>query len=307
MGDRPLKKCLVIGASGQVGGQLLALCRARGCDGVGTACRNPRPGLAHLDLRDGAAIDRLLDAQRPDVVYLPGALTHVDYGEAHREECYAINVDGTCRVAHWLRRRGGCLVFFSTEHVFSDSPTSYTEDAPTAPRSVYAQSKVAAEEQLRVLLPERHLILRTSWVFGPDEQRKNFVYRAAATLDRGEELVVPEDQHGQPTFAPDLAATALLLVERGLAGTFHVVGPELLTRLAFARLIARLFGLDAGLIRGRPTAALNQPAPRPLHIRLDRTKLQQTLGCDPIRSPAAGLRALQEEVAGTSPRLRSSA
>ena len=77
----------------------------------------------------------------------------------------------------------------------------------------------------------------------------------------GERLRVPADQFGQPTYGPDLAAAALELVRRGAVGTFHVTGPELLSRLAFARLIAEVFGLDAGLIDGEPTPELGQAAP----------------------------------------------
>jgi dTDP-4-dehydrorhamnose reductase len=296
--------CLVIGASGQVGGALVARCTTGNGRCLGTAHRNPRPGLAELDLRDGDAVAGLVAGCRPDVVFLPGAMTHVDHAETHPQECFAVNVAGTGHVARAVRRHGGTLVFFSTEHVFPEGPAAHPEDGPTAAQSVYARSKVAAEQQVRDLLPGRHLILRTSWVYGPDTQRKNFVYRAVRTLAGGEELVVPEDQYGQPTYAPDLADVALALVRGGRAGTFHVVGPEALTRLAFARLVAEVFALDASRIRGVPTAQLNQPAPRPLHVRLARARLQEALGRDPIRSPAEGLRALREAGPGVRPQER---
>ncbi len=295
-------KCLVIGASGQVGGALASLCAARGLPCLGTAHRNPQPGLASLDLRDGAAVANLVDRFGPDVVFLPAALTHVDHGETHPQECFAINVTGPGHVTRAVGRRGGMLVFFSTEHVFPEGPAAHAEDAPTAALSAYARSKVAAEERIRQLLPGRHLILRTSWVYGPDVQGKNFVYRAVRTLAGGAELVVPQDQYGQPTYAPDLAATALALARDGHAGTFHVVGPEALTRLAFARLVAAVFDLDARHIRGVPTAQLNQAAPRPRHVQLERTKVCRALGHDPIRTPLAGLRALRDVALGAARR-----
>jgi dTDP-4-dehydrorhamnose reductase len=289
---------LIVGASGQVGGLLLARWRARGGKAVGTAFRHGRPGLRSLDVRDAGAVAGLVAEVRPEVVFLPGAMTHVDYAEEHPEECRAVNVAGTAHLARAVRGTGAVLVHFSTEHVFPDGPDPYPEEASCAPRSVYAQSKAEAESVLRDLLPDRHLILRTSWVYGPEEQGKNFVYRAVATLRRGERLVVPADQYGQPTYSPDLADAALDLVAAGRRGTFHAVGPAFLTRLAFAERIAAAFGLDAGLIRGVPTATLGQAAPRPLNIRLRRGKLQAALGRDPIRGPDAALAALRKDSAG---------
>lgn len=286
-------RSLVIGASGQVGGLLAERCRDAGQECLGTASSNPQPGLRRLDLRDGPAVAELLKSFRPDVVFLPAALTHVDYCEAHPDECRAINVAGTAHVAREARAVGATLVFFSTEHVFSDSETPLAEDGPPAPKNVYSRSKVDAERLIRELVPDDHLILRASWVFGPERQQKNFVHRAVRALRRGEPLVVPADQYGQPTYAPDLAATTLELLAAGQRGTFHAVGPECVSRLAFAQTIAGVFALDGGLIRGVPTSQLGQPAPRPLRVPLRRTRLIAALGKDPIRNPSDALREMR--------------
>ncbi|MBM4067437.1 MAG: NAD(P)-dependent oxidoreductase [Planctomycetes bacterium] len=289
-------KTLVIGTSGQVGGWLRASSLKRGHACVGTGNGNASSGLIRLDIRDAEAVEDLIAAQRFDAVFLPAAMTHVDHAETHPDECRAINVDGTVNVARAVQRHGGTLIFFSTEHVFAESPHFYLEDAPCDPASVYAKSKVEAEERVRDLLPDRHLILRTSWVFGPESQKKNFVYRAVATLRQGKPLVVPSDQYGQPTYAPDLADAALDLLAQRKTGTFHVVGPAHLHRLDFARLVCQVFALDRRGIEGVPSATLGQPAPRPRFIGLCRDKLIAALGCDPIRHPQQGLQALRKEM-----------
>ena len=287
-------KALIIGASGQVGGLLLQQLRAGGWECTGTAFKHGASGLSTLDIRDETAVNALVASAKPDVIFLPGALTFVDYCETHRDECFAINVDGTANVARAAKSCGAPVVFFSTEHVFSDSPDAYLEDARSAAKSVYAQSKVLAEERLREIVPDAHLILRASWVFGPESQRKNFVYRAVKTLRAGERLQVPHDQYGQPTFSVDLAETALALLKQNARGTFHAVGPAHVTRLEFARLIARTFNVNAALIDGIATASLGQPAPRPLFIQLRGDKLIRALGRDPIRSPEAALIAMRD-------------
>ncbi len=294
-------RCLIVGASGQVGGWLVQGCQLAGWDWLGTGQTQAKPPLLAVDLRDPTALPHLIAEYRPDYVFLAAAFTHVDRAESHPEECFAVNVAGTERLAQALSKTAGRLVFFSTDHVFSDSDRANREDDPPAPLSVYARSKVLAEQCIREILPDRHLILRTSWVFGPEKQGKNFVYRALRTLQQGQPLLVARDQYGQPTFAPDLARVAMQLALGGDVGTWHAVGPDRLTRFAFARLIAHLFGLDCNLVRGLATADLQQPAPRPGKVWLSRFALSQRLGSTCIRSAAEGLRAMREQLGLTFP------
>lgn len=298
--DRLVRRTLVIGASGQVGALLYQLAGDEE-DRLGTYCRHPLPGLRRLDLRDLGSLRHVIHDVHPDVCYLPGALTFVDYAESHPEECHEVNVLATTYLARAVAEIKGLLVFFSTDHVFGDSPRGWKEDDPVSPQSTYARSKVEAEEVMRETLPDQHLILRTSWVFGPDPQKKNFPWRVRRTLEKGEILVVPSDQHGQPTYGPDLARTARELVRRDARGTFHVVGPQYLSRIAWARLIAETLELPAELIQGKLTSRLNLPAPRPLHIQLDRTKLLSFLGRDPIRSPESAIHHWITSASSTQP------
>jgi dTDP-4-dehydrorhamnose reductase len=298
---RETGRILIIGASGQVGASLYGLAEENEVC-VGTYCNHQQTGLAALDLRDGLAVREIILDLRPDVCYLPGALTFVDYAESHPDECRRTNVEGVSHVAKALAEIGGLLVFFSTEHVFPESHRPWKEDDPMAPESVYAQSKAEAEQLVRDILPDRHLILRTSWVFGPDPQEKNFVFRVRRSLEKGKPLIVPSDQHGQPTFAPDLARTARQLVSLGTRGTYHVVGPQYLPRFSWACLIAKTLRLPIDLIQGMPTPtnkssewATPQPAPRPLHIRLDRSKLLSLLAYDPLRPPEDGVSEMMSE------------
>ena len=195
---------------------------------MGTAYR--QHGHFTLDVRDPAAIRNFFHVHQPEIVFLPAAMTHVDRAELHPEECRAINVAGTIAVARSVRQFGGRLVLFSTDHVFAECARPMVETRPLKPLSVYAKSKAEAEEHVRDLLPDAHLILRTSWVFGPEDQGKNFVYRAVRTLRAGEPLVIAADQFGQPTYGPDLARVALDLARAHHNGTFHVIGPLRMTR-----------------------------------------------------------------------------
>lgn len=289
-------RCLILGASGQVGSQLAAACDDRAVTWSGTYCRRPVEGLRHLDLRDGDRLKAMFDDVEPDVTFLPAAATHMDAAEADPQPCLEINVGGAQRVAEQVKRTRGQLVFFSTDHVFAECRRAMTEQDPLSPQSIYAKAKAAAEAAIRVIVPQSHLILRTSWVFGPDEAERNFVYSTVRRLERGERVVVANDQFGQPTYAPDLADAALELVTAGRHGTFHVTGPDRLSKFTFARLVAHIYGFDCDNVVGVPSEALTQKAPRPKNVWLSSRKLADAVGPHAVRKPGLGLRDFRDAV-----------
>ena len=279
----------VIGATGQLGG---ALMQAFGSHAVtGTVRRDPGPGEVLLDLARPASIPAALDAVGAELVLLAAAMCHVDGCEQDPAACATVNVEGTRAVAAWARAVQARVVFFSTDHVFDGAAPDYGEDASVNPLNEYAKSKARAEGVLRETLAERHLILRTAWLYGPDGARRNFALRLVARLAAGERVPVPADQWGAPTYTEDLAAITRHLVERGAVGTFHATGPELVDRLSLAHRICARFKIDAAGLVPTTTAALAQPAPRPLRVRLRGERLTAT-GAPRARGVDEGLVAL---------------
>jgi dTDP-4-dehydrorhamnose reductase len=282
-------KSLVIGASGQVGA-LLHRGAQRDGTSVGTYREHDAPGLVRLDLRDGSAVAELFASHQPRICYLSAAMTHVDRAETDPGECKATNEEGVFQVIEAAKRSKTFLVFLSTDHVFGDRKQPWRENEPTCPLSVYAASKVAAEEAIRGQLPGRHLIVRTSWVFGPDPQEKNFLYRVRRTLAGGDRLVVPPGEWGQPTYGPDLARAIRRLVQRKARGTIHIVGPQAMTRLNWALLLAEEFGFSTQAVGLDSSSGNTNRAPRPKHVKLSRERLLRFLIADPIREPREGIR-----------------
>ena len=105
------------------------------------------------------------------------------------------------------------------------------------------------------------MTVRTAWVFGPERQGKNFSYQLAKALSAGKPLECPSDQVSSPSYGPDVARAVVSLVEAGHSGLIHVAGPEVMSRVPFARALAEGFGLDPSLIVGKMTAELVQGAP----------------------------------------------
>jgi dTDP-4-dehydrorhamnose reductase len=178
------------------------------------------------------------------------------------------------------------LIHISTDCVFDGAkPMPYVEDDPTAPLSAYGRSKLAGEEAVRAAV-ERHIILRTSWVFSA--YGTNFVRTMLRSAREQNELRVVDDRSGCPTYAPHLAA-AILSVARAVTtgddrdawGTYHAAGTGAVTWYGFAREIMRVSAARGGLsvpVVPITTAEYPTAAERPVNSRLDCSKLTANFG-----------------------------
>jgi dTDP-4-dehydrorhamnose reductase len=285
-------RALVIGASGQVGASLLTSLRARGHEARGTYGHNAAPGLDPLDLTDPAAVGRAVAASRPDWVFCPAGLSHVDYCEDHVVEAMATNRDGPAAAARAAEAAGAAFVFYSSDYVFDGVAGPFGEDDAPRPRSVYGRSKHEGEQAVMTAC-RRAVVIRTSVVYGPERQEKNFVYQLIRACREGRGFRLAADQRASPSYNPDLAVASVELCEREFTGLWHIAGPEVLDRHAFALMASKEFGLDASRLTATTTAALAQKAPRPLDGGLKVAKAQAHLKTA-LRSPAEGLHAMRE-------------
>jgi len=284
-------RILIVGASGFIGGALHAVC---GADAVGTYCQHPAEGLRQLDMCDPQAVHRIVSEVRPQLIIHPAAQPNVDWCEDHAEESHAINVAGTRHMAEAAHAVGARYVFFSTDYVFDGSAGPYREDAATGPPNVYGRHKLEAERIVAGALDD-YLIVRVCGVYGFEGQGKNFVMGLLARAKRGEPMNVPSDQWGNPTYADNLTAAVRELARSAHRGVYHVVGPDYLDRVSFARLACSVFGLDPAFLRPRTTAELGQRARRPLRGGLDSTKARAVLAT-PLLAPRQGLELMKERL-----------
>jgi dTDP-4-dehydrorhamnose reductase len=295
-------RALVIGASGQVGGAITARLTDRGHEVVRTHHGTPQPGTRALDLTDTSATERMIAETEPDWVVCPAGLTHVDYCEDHPDEAMAINRDAPAAAARAAAKRGAGFVYFSTEYVFDGLAGPYAEDDRVDPLSVYGLSKLEGERRVAEENP-RALVIRTTVVYGPEPQGKNFVYQVLRRVRAGEAMRVPADQRSSPTYNVDLAAATVELIERDHQGVIHVAGPTVLDRHAFALEVCAAFGLDAGRVAAVETASLGQRARRPLRAGLVVDRARRLLRT-PLRTPRealAEMRRTLEQAEGGSP------
>lgn len=235
----------------------------------------PAGGIA-LDVSDAQATRALIQQVRPAVIVLAAADPWVERCERDPEATRLVNVAAALPIARAARDIGAAFVVFSSEYVFDGSNGRYEEDDPVRPINEYGRQKVALETLAREA--PRHLICRTSGVFGWEIRRKNFVLQLVDSVRAGREFVVASDQVITPTFAPDAARAVRALVDLDVTGVVHVAGPRTLQRPEFAALVCEAFGLDQDLIRTRATSELGLAAPRPLRAGLSDGRLRSLLG-----------------------------
>ena len=230
---------------------------------------------ADADVTDAAALDAAIAPFRPDWIFHLAAFTKVDACENEPERALAVNGEGSRHVARTARACGAGLLAISTDYVFDGRATRpYREDDPAAPLGAYGRSKWAGEQAIRAEQP-RHLIVRTSWLFG--RGGPNFVDAILARARSGQPLVVVDDQRGSPTWTHDLAGALVALARRAAPGTYHATNAGDCTWHELAEWTLARAGLDVPIER-ISTAKLARPAPRPAYSVLDHTKLERAIG-----------------------------
>lgn len=275
-GSDPLAmRVLVTGSLGQLGSELVALLGERGDAVMGV----DRPG---IDITLPGSVASVMELFQPDVVVNCAAWTAVDDAESDEAAALRVNGDGPRILAEACRDRGAWLVQISTDYVFAgDADAPYAEGAAPAPRSAYGRTKLAGEVAVQEVLPDRHYIVRTAWLYGVNGA--NFVKTILkAQRTRGSVSVVT-DQVGQPTYARDLARQILALIDaRPPAGTFHGTNAGVASWFEFTEAIFDQAGIDRSAVTPTDSSAFVRPAPRPAYSVLGHDRWVE-VGLTPMR------------------------
>jgi dTDP-4-dehydrorhamnose reductase len=197
-----------------------------------------------LDLTDEGAATEALERDRPDVVLHAAALADVDRCEREPETARAQNVEVPARLARWCGERGARMVFLSTDSVYAESGLAKDEEAPLGPMNVYAAGKREAEERVRDLCPEKHLILRTNFFGWSPRSGAQLAEWILSLLQAGKTVPGFTDVWFSPLLANDLAEQVASLLEHGATGTLNAGGRDGCSKFQFARELARVTGHD---------------------------------------------------------------
>jgi len=199
-------------------------------------------------------------------------VVYIAYHKADR----AVTVDGARTAARAAAEAGARFLLTSTDLVFDGEHAPYAEHAPAEPVMPYGTLKLEAEAAARDAHPEA-VVLRVSLMVGASGDVRRPAYEVGR-LEAGEPVDAYADEWRTPVHVDDVARAAWDLVLGEGAGTFHLGGPERMSRHTLARLTCRLHGFDEALVR-----QAQRPADRPKDVSLDSTRLIELLGWAPQR------------------------
>lgn len=227
-----------------------------------------------LDITDSRHVSACVAEARPDVIVNCAAYTKVDQAETDESVANAINGSAVELLAQAANEAGALLVQISTDFVFDGRKTTpYEINDATNPLSAYGRSKLMGE--LAATHSEKHLIVRTSWLFGT--HGPNFVEAIRRQVRLGKTpLRVVNDQRGRPTYTPHLAEAIIRVVANDARGIVHYADAEECTWFDFARAIAP----DVEIVPVS-TEDFPRPAPRPAYSVLSTERYERLTGVTP--------------------------
>src|SRR5262249_452929 len=201
-------KIVIGGTGGRLGAELMHQYRER-YDPAGFSH-------AQLDLANLEEVRETLGGMNFDVLINAAGFTNVDACETERDSAFLINADAPGVLAEICNERDAKLIHFSTDYVFDgEKRAPYTEEDQANPISLYGESKLAGEKN--VLAAENgHLVVRVSWVFGPD--RPSFIDAMIKRAQQDEEIDAIADKFSTPTYTDDSARIVSQFFDRGIEG-----------------------------------------------------------------------------------------
>jgi dTDP-4-dehydrorhamnose reductase len=281
-----MNRILLIGSQGQVGQELQRTLAPLG--------KVLAWGRTEVDLSQLEVLREAIAPTHPTLIINAAAYTAVDRAETEAEAAHQVNGLAPQVMAQAAQDLGATLLHLSTDYVFDGQQSHpYSETDLPQPLGVYGQSKLRGEQGIRQEC-DRHLILRTAWVYG-QYGRGNFVKTMLRLGTEREELRVVADQVGSPTWARDLAEAITILIQNHLwvsepqpelYGTYHFTNSGVGSWYDFAIAIfeeAQALGMPLRVQRVIPIATPDYPTPaqRPAYSVLNCSKISSWLGEPP--------------------------
>ena len=236
-----------------------------------------------LDITNLDAIRKMVAKNDIKVIVNCAAWTNVDGAEDPEKYALVEKLNATApeNLAIAMKEVDGLLVHISTDYVFGGDPynTPCKEDQKGTPTGVYGLTKLHGEQNIQNAGVD-YLIFRTAWLYS--EFGKNFVKTMMNLTSTKPQLKVVFDQVGTPTYAYDLAAAILDIIENrkyeGNIGVYHYSNEGVCSWFDFTKIIAEIVGNTECDIQPCHSVEFPSPVKRPAYSVLDKTKVKETFG-----------------------------
>jgi dTDP-4-dehydrorhamnose reductase len=291
-------RLLVTGGTGFVGSNVVKVAIERHAAQVTVTAHTWRPSgsepfdVVPVDMTDDASLRSAVLETRPDAIIHAAILNDFPLMYANRALAWDSYVTSTQTLVDAANEIDAKLVLVSTDWVFDGTQSAAAETTPPNPINLYGVLKVVGET-IVINAAANGAVARIAGVNGTHWLRADYIptqnpgmgHLAGAIVDAlrdGRPFAVwqaPVNMVATPSLASDSAEMMLRIVERDLTGIFHCCGGQTVDRMEFARAVARVFELDADLLRSSPAdLSATGPAPIPIDTSLDATATSEALG-----------------------------
>lgn len=199
-----------------------------------------------VDITDIKEVEQAVDIYRPSIIINCASISNAAYCEENMVEAFKVNALGVRNLASASRRINAKLIQMSTDDIFDGkTAATLTEYDTPEPQNVYGKSKLAGENYVRELNP-KHLIIRSSWVYGIGNE--DYFSYVAEQGKNGNKFKAPVDKISTPTSAKSLAKFVECLIDKVEYGTYHASCEGICSRYEFAKTILSMLGYDESLV-----------------------------------------------------------
>lgn len=268
-------RLLITGASGFLGWNVLKAANKH-WHTIGLAYKHtehlPADEVVTLDLTDISALKQLIEYLKPDAIIHLAAISDANYCEQHPQASSKLNVDASVALANIAASKSIPFIFTSTDLAFDGTKGYYTEEEAPNPLSAYGNQKVTAETGILQVNPSA-CICRMPLMFGnPSAHGKSFIQPFLQNLRAGTPINLFTDEYRTAVDGASAAKGLLHAVEQGWTGTWHLGGPQRLSRFEFGLMLAEVFSISNPNINPIRQQDLQMAAPRPADVSLNSSK-----------------------------------
>jgi dTDP-4-dehydrorhamnose reductase len=275
-----MKKLMIFGGSGFVGGNIAAKALAQGWSVI-IADSQYRPGIDQaqwitVDITEASAVNACIKDALPDAVVNVAAIADIDKAEKDKDLARKVNVDGARNIATACAQQGCRYIFFSSDAVFSGNESAYHEEDPINPVNYYGRTKADAEQAISAAHPQS-AIIRISLVIGfPVTGGNSFFAGLESKLKEGKQIPCPASEVRTPIDVHTLSECILELAQNDFQGILHVGGIESISRFDLTKKAAMAMGYPVNQIIKQDDAVLaSGRAPRHKNGIIDVSKAKK--------------------------------
>lgn len=275
-----MKRILITGGSGFVGGHLLTMSRNEW--EVFTIYHNRPVSISGVfsvafNFENKNEIQPLVKKINPDVVIHCAVWGDVDECEKDRKRAFLINAEATGILAETCSEIESRFIYTSSDMVFDGKKGDYIESDPPCPLNIYGKSKFIGEERVKKAC-SNYVVARVALIYGrPVLGNNSFSEKILERIRQGKTMPLFIDQYRTPILVQNLAQVLLELAGLDFRGTIHLGGAKKVDRYTFGLRLAELKGLSQKMLRPVNMSEIPTTAPRPRDVSLDTSKAKSLL------------------------------